>query len=359
MRDIRFAVFVTGILLLIGIFVVYWFFVRGVGSGEYTTKFEYTDNVLDTLPNNSSVATTFDDLVRMDQEIFRAVSWYEMSETEAVRLYTSIALIQHDFLSLSYGKTGGYAGSVVPITKKILCVKIARACGDVRLLLADVDAFTDSYTIALTDTVYSAFLMSEKEHGINATLSNVPDVEITEVDEETRSTEVSYIQELIAGRTEDKLRAAIFWDGTTGSKRSSGIWLSILDENLAKLMKTFTFGEVLSIRTDVLIAAHDAYMQALKEGESTPRTSLQSLVPSLVPVLPPEVDDIVPIPDVAFITAMSSMLMPYLQGEALEYYIEERDKAVASRLWSGAYLPSDIATSERIGEQVAEFIKKD
>lgn len=348
------------------------------------TYYVYDPSAVEGLRAQTSVGQiTLAELREWDSIMVQLVSTsYKLAPTLASKIYAYVLSAQGDAVSLSFAARGEPAGSITPVTAKILCSFFPDDCsrlGDGRR--------TDAYSQVLADLVFAhvqARMKAEKtprkpypikvgDEFWAGLLPLTPDAGSWEPWLITSGSqfraapppergsaedllEIEKVRTATANRTQAQQRTILFWGGGPGTETPAGIWLRIANEYFQSekvpLETVVLARSVLALTmADAFIACWDTKYTYWSQRPFMRNAGLHSSIPT--PNFPSYTSG-----HATVAAAAATVLSHYFPRNADAWWAmatEARD----SRLWSGIHFSVDNERGFQMGKQVADYVLRD
>jgi hypothetical protein len=315
----------------------------------------------------------------LDAVMFRLVRRYRLPPTLAAKLFAYILTAQSDAAALGRRLHGEHAGSLRPVTARVLCLFFRPECPVLTRDLPD-----DAYSTRL-----AAVIMVKVRQRIDAENERTTPYLRKRGDEywwaERPTTayagswtpwmidsprrfraapppvhgspedamEVAAVRQAVERRSPEQQRAVLYWAGGPGTETPAGIWLGIANDYLAAA--SVPLDRMIVVRSVLAMAMADAFIACwdTKFTYWTKRPVMRD----------PAIEPSIPTPNFPSYTsghatvsaAAATVLAHYLPAERARW-IRMAGEARDSRLWSGIHFPVDNDRGFAMGTAIAAYV---
>lgn len=367
---------ITATVLLVGAFIG-----KRLVQREITvppTYYEYSvDEVRSVAARKSKAGMTREELYSWDQTAFDLVAENKIGDADASRIYAYLTTGQADAAALSRAATGGYAGSLAPVSRGILCLFSPRDCAKDS---TGSDAYSEHLAAIVIEKTRARIQADERgtaayerkndaqwngylPHygrssgswlpwgiGSPSGFQAPPPVEGAAM-----KRQLERVREARRQATPSQRKAVVLWAGGPGTKTPPGQWLEIADDALQS--RDASLEDVLRIRAVLSRTIADAAIVAFHNKYTYWKKRPFMLDASMRTIMPTPNHPSYPAGHGTISGAAAVILAYHLPDHAEEFEAKARE-ACDSRLWGGIHFPEDNEQGFLLGRRVAEDVLK-
>ena len=344
--------------------------------------FTYTDGDLTGMKGVSRDGSKLDaaQVYAWETRAFDAVGATKTNETNASKLYASLAAGQRDFAALSWKVSGGFNGSFSPVSRGVICRFIKDVCpalpqdgdayskklADIILAKLDERNAADANATEFETKVGPQYWHGKKPYP-NLKVGNwktwlldspsqfrLPEPSAAS-GTPLMAEQVKIVRDTATGLTDKQRSAVAYWAGNPGTKTPPGQWMEISSD--------FTRGKKLPLESlllerstlamaiaDTIIADYDT-----KYTYWSPRPS--NVEPKLVTLMPTPNNPGYPSTQAAISGASDEVLTHFFPEETTRW-LKVADESTNSRLWASIHFAMDdeggFALGQNVGKQAVK-----
>lgn len=351
-------------------------------STSLTTYFSYSPAEIQALEQlNSEKTMTEAEVDQWTQVVFNLVK-ASRSKDDATRLYAYFYAAQRDAAALSYQVKKKLSGSLSTVSQKTLCLLIPNACASL-----PVQEKPDAYSLKIAEIVTNKIhkrLEVENKAVDEATDSKIPQgwkndktyfgrkigfqtpwfmnsssqfrpenpnsYNINEIEFQKKE-----LKGILASVTKEQIEIAKKWSAGTGTILTSGQWLALANQYMAKHKTPLT--QSILIRSILTMGVADATIACFDTKFTYWKQRPEMLYPDIKPNVKTPDEPGYPSGH-ATLSMAAAIIMDHYFPENMAVWNETAAEIAQSRLWGGIHFPVDEHDGIELGRKIGNWITK-